>query len=62
VIFDTGEVKVAKKINIIPGLQLVLNEGHLEEEEEEREEEEVENIDTEIEQENTITPEDGDGK
>lgn len=56
VIFDSGGVKVTKKINIMPGLQLMLKE------ESEEEEEEMEDIDAEIEEENTITLEEGDGK
>ena len=57
VIFDSGGTKVSKKINLIPGLQLVLKDGELGEEEEE-----VENIDAEVEEDNIITREEGDGK
>lgn len=56
VVFDSGGVKVSKKFSIMPGLQLML-QGDLEDEEEE-----LENSDVEIEEESSVTPEEGDGK
>ena len=59
VIFDNGGVKVSRKINIMPGLQLMLRE-----ELEEDDDEELEAIDAEIEEEeeDIVTLEEGDGQ
>ena len=54
VVFDSGGVKVSKKINLI---QLVLKDEELREEEDEDE-----GIDTGVEEENVITAEEGDGR
>lgn len=63
VVFDGGGVKITKKINIMPGMELIVNEKELEDHvNQEEEEDDEENTDTEIEQEESIKPEEGDGK